>query len=233
MPELPPVRDIRPRVPVPEYRQGHPLMPQHPFRAICAGRSGSGKTLAMLNTLPHLAFDHLCAIAPTIDNPQYQTLAAVLEDYEIANEEAVALLSDDISDLPEISSLDPSKQTMIIFDDLIGTLNNRQLTPAIQTFVRGRHQNASSYFLSQSYHKIPKTVRLQASYVMVFAGQNERDRRAIWSDHVSDLTWKEFDKLYRECCDPRYGFMVIDNVNRDLRLRKGWDEIYEPENPST
>ena len=58
------------------------------------------------------------------------------------------------------------RKVMVVFDGMIADVNsNKQLNPiVIELFIRGRKTGLSLIFISQSYFKIPKSVRLNSTH---------------------------------------------------------------------
>ena len=58
---------------------------------------------------------------------------------------------------------------MIIFDDMIADMiNNNKLNPVVtELFIRGRKLNISIVFITQSYFKLPKDVRLNSTHFLL------------------------------------------------------------------
>ena len=211
----------------PKFRNKNMLAPQWCFRIIFVGKSGSGKTMTMLNLLyRYLDFDTLTVYARHLDNPQYQDLRDKIEKAEEdQDEESRTFFSSTLKDYLPVESYNPENQNLVIFDDF-ASLSERELQPVCDMWIRGRHRSISSMFLTQSYKKLPKTARLQATMIVLFKGLNEADKKSVWADHVSSMPYKEFDELYHVCTDPKFGFMVIDLENPDFHIRRGFDEIY-------
>ena len=65
-------------------------------------------------------------------------------------------------------------------------------------FLRGRKLNISLVFISQSYFKVPKTIRLNAKHYFIIKIPNEKEVQQIASNHSSDIDFKDFMKLYKE-----------------------------------
>ena len=61
---------------------------------------------------------------------------------------------------------DKEHKRLIIFDDIItDTINNKKLNSIVtDLFIRGRKLNISLVFIAQSYVKVPKDVKLNATY---------------------------------------------------------------------
>ena len=57
---------------------------------------------------------------------------------------------------------------LIDFDDMIaGMIDNKKLNPIVtELFIRGRKLNISIVFITQSYFKVPKDVRLNSSHFL-------------------------------------------------------------------
>ena len=58
------------------------------------------------------------------------------------------------------------RKVLIIFDDMIADMiNNNKLNPIVtELFIRGRKLNISIAFITQSYFKVPKDVRLNSTH---------------------------------------------------------------------
>ena len=89
---------------------------------------------------------------------------------------------------------------LIAFDDLIaGIESNKKLSPIVtELFLRGRKLDISLVFISQSYFKVPKTRRLNATNCFIMKIPNKRELQKIASSHSSDINFKDFMKLYKE-----------------------------------
>ena len=59
---------------------------------------------------------------------------------------------------------------LIVFDDMIADMiNNKKLNPIVtELFIRGRKLNISVVFITQSYFKVPKGVRLNSTYFFFY-----------------------------------------------------------------
>ena len=61
------------------------------------------------------------------------------------------------------------RRVLIVFHDMIGDMeSNKTLSPTVtDLFLRGRKVNISLVFISKSYFKVPKTVRLNATHYFI------------------------------------------------------------------
>ena len=54
--------------------------------------------------------------------------------------------------------------------------SNKKLSPKVtELFLRGRKLNISLVFISQSYFKVPKTIRLNATHYFIMKIPNKRE----------------------------------------------------------
>ena len=61
---------------------------------------------------------------------------------------------------------DKERKILIVFDDMIADMiNNKKLNSVVtELFIRGRKLNISIVFITQSYFKVPKDVRLNTTH---------------------------------------------------------------------
>ena len=78
--------------------------------------------------------------------------------------------SNDMKDVyKNIEDYNPRKNCKIlVFDDLIAdVINNKKLNSIVtELFIRGRKLNISIVFITQSYFKVPKDVRLNSTHFL-------------------------------------------------------------------
>ena len=85
------------------------------------------------------------------------------------------------------------RRVLIVFDDM-GP--NKKLSPIVtELFLRGRKLNISLVFISQSYFKVLKTIRLNETYYFVKKIPNKKELQQIASNHLSGINFKEFIRL--------------------------------------
>ena len=90
-------------------------------------------------------------------------------------------------------------------------------------FIRGRKLNISLVFITQSYFKVPKDVRLNTTHFFIAKIPSKVELQQIAKNHLSDVNTKDFSNIYRKCTNEPYSFLVIDTMlasNNPLRFRK-------------
>ena len=103
---------------------------------------------------------------------------------------------------------------LIVFDDMITDMeSNKKLSPIVtELFLRQRKLNISLVFLLQSYFKVPKTIRLNATHYFIMKTPNKRELQQIASSHSSDIGFKDFMKLHKDYTEELYSFLVDDTT---------------------
>ena len=83
------------------------------------------------------------------------------------------------------------RRVLIVFDDMIADIeSNKTLNPTVtELFLRWRILNISFVFISQSYFKVPKTMRLNATHCFTIKIPNKRELQQIASNHSSDINY--------------------------------------------
>ena len=103
-------------------------------------------------------------------------------------------------------------------------INNKKLNFVVtELFIRGRKLNISLFFITRSYVKVPKDVRLNSTHFFIMKIPNKRELQQIALNHSSDIDFKDFIKIYKKCTDEPYSFLVNDATlasDNPLRFRK-------------
>ena len=92
----------------------------------------------------------------------------------------------------DVYNPDKDNKILIVFDDMIADMiNNKKLNWIVtELFIRGRKLNISLVFLTQSYFKVPKDVRLNTSHFLIVKIPNNRELQQIAINHSSDINTK-------------------------------------------
>ena len=83
------------------------------------------------------------------------------------------------------SNPDPENKILIVFDDMIADMisNSRLDSIVTELFIRGRKLNISLVFITQSYFKVPKDVRLNTTHFFITKILNKRELQQIAINH--------------------------------------------------
>ena len=119
---------------------------------------------------------------------------------------------------------DKENKILLMFDDMItDVINNKKLDSIVtELFIRGRKLKIS-VFITQSYFKVPKDIRINTTHFFITKVPNKRELQEIAINHSSNVTTKDFINIYRKCIVESYSFFVNDTTlasNNPLRFRK-------------
>ena len=125
--------------------------------------------------------------------------------------------SNDMQDVyKNIEDYNPNikRKILIIFDDMIADMiNTKKRNPVVtELFIRGRKIGISIAFITQSYFKVPKDVRLNSTHFFIIKIPNKRELQQIALNHSSDIDFKDFMKIYKKCtAEPYYTTLPSDD----------------------
>ena len=204
-----------------EHNLKWPYIPDHPYRILIIVGSGSGKTNAFLNLINNqLDIDKIYLYAKDPYETKYQYLINKREKVGLDHfddHKTFIEYSNDIQDVyKNTDDYNPGKKCklLIIFDDMIADMIiNKKLNPIItELFIIGRKLNISIVFITQSYFKVPKDVRLNSTHFFIMKIPNKKELQQIALNHSSDIDFKDFIKIYKKCTKEAYSFLVNDTT---------------------
>ena len=171
-----------------EHNEKWPYIPDHLYRIIITGGSGSGKTNALFNLINKLNdIDKICLYAKDLSEPKYEYLIKKREDAgikQVNNLNAFIECLNTMDDIYEnINDYNPSsrRKILIVFDDVIIDIVTIKQFKAItkELFIRCRKLNISLVFITQSYFSVPKDVRLNSTHYLIMKINNRRELQNI------------------------------------------------------
>ena len=133
-------------------------------------------------------------------------------------------MQDDYKNIDEYN-VDKERKILIVFDDMIPDLiNNKKLNSMItELFIRGRKLNFCLVLITQSYFKVPKDVRLNSTDFFIMKISDKRELQQIALNHSSDISTKDFIKIYKKFKAKPYSVLVNDATiasDNPLRFRR-------------
>ena len=191
-----------------KFKQRYTFMPNDTFRMLICGNSGSGKTnllLHMLSSLLH--YDKIFLYAKNLDQEKYQILIDEMNKISKVLDFDVLTISND--KIIPINNLDyEDNQKIIIFDDYVCEKNQREI---VDYFIQGRHKNCSVIYLSQSFYKTPRDIRLNCSHYCIYEFPSSRERNMISSELSVDK--EKFKKATRK----PFSFLYVDKPRKKVK----------------
>ncbi len=119
-----------------------------------------------------------------------------------------------------------SDRTLLVFDDLVGSnlFSGKRENPFKRLNTTQRHYSISTMMVSQGYKEIVKTVRTNASCLVLFEIPNEAEVEVIYEENSAGYSRDRWMELYRQCTAEPFGFMVINYMKpKGERIWKGFE----------
>lgn len=191
------------------------------IRSLIVGPSDCGKTNCLFSLLLNangLKFENIYIYSKSLNQPKYEYLAQIMTSIP---EIGYHPFSNNCDVIPVEQA---KRNSVFIFDDVACEKQDNIRS----YFAMGRHRDVDSFYLCQTYTRIPKQlIRDNSNFLCIFK-QDNRNLRHIYDEHVnSDLTFNQFYEACTKCWLDKFGFIVIDK-NRSLhngRYRKGFDNF--------
>ena len=108
-----------------------------------------------------------------------------------------------------LDSLDSNLQKVVIFDDFLTEKHDK---PIIDYFIGGRHKNASILYLSQSYFKTSKTIRLNCSHYVVYDFPSNNEKNLI--SRELNVTKEQYEKSIEK----PFSFLFVDKSRKIVKI---------------
>ena len=139
-----------------EYNPKWLYIPDNPYKILVIGGTGLGKTNVLLNLISNQIYI-IYSYSKKVGLKHYHDPKVFME------------YSNDMQDVyknTEEYSLGKKRKVLIVFDDVIADMvNNKKLNSIVtELFIRGRKLNISIFFITHSYFKVPKEVRLNSTH---------------------------------------------------------------------
>ena len=204
-----------------EHNEKWPYIPDHPYRILIIGGSGSGKTNALITLINEQDdIGKMYLYAKDLSEPKYEILIKNCKNTGIKHfndPNAFIECSNTMDDVYEnINDYNPStkRKILVVFDDMIADIMTNKKFQAIikELFIRCRKLNISLVFITQSYFSVPKDVRLNSTHYLIMKINNKRELQNIAINHSANIDYNDFIKIYRKCTIKPFNFLTIDTT---------------------
>ena len=196
-----------------------------PFRALLLGPSSAGKTNILLNIIHKMSgtFEQIYICVKSANEPLYNYLASKIPENLHIFEDGK------IPDIKELQDEYSKEQILMVFDDLVLEKNQSMIQ---QYFIRGRKVagGISSVYITQSYYKVPKTIRIQCNYIFMKSLSSQRDLKMILNEYSLGVDLQTMVKIYKYAVSgDKFNFLLIDTDAPDSdKFRRNFLETIEP-----
>ena len=240
-------------------RNNSPLLPAN-VRGLIIGKSNCGKTTLLLNLLLQpdwLDYNRLYVFGKTLHQQEYRILKKgfevglskkqisnifmnqnefskvklpaleVIDQYSGVKKGGIKAEFFDAS-IPDPTELDSDEKNLLILDDcFLGSQNKAEAY-----YTRGRQNNCDTFYISQSYFRLPRhSVRENSNFIVLFP-QDAKNLQHIFADHCEgDMTLNEFKQFCRKVWNAApHQFVTIDLTSEKLegKYRQNLDTFYFP-----
>ena len=184
--------------------------------------SGSGKSNFITNLIALFCkgkgtYDNIYIFCKSVDEPLYR--------YLLEKSKGLIEVYEDLSKLPALNDINPCKQTLIIFDDMV--LNIKTHPIINEYYIRGRKRGCSIMFLSQSYYGTPKIIRQNINYLVILKLGGTRDMNSILRECSVDLTKDQLLKMYQDATREKFNVFIINlDKSGNERYRRNFTNYY-------
>ena len=191
-----------------DFNQRYPYMPKQTFRMLLVGPSGCGKTNLLIHLLrkPLIYFDYIYLYTKNLEQVKYQDL---IKDFIFISKQVgcdvIQYSNDKIIPVKELNN---ESQKVIIFDDYVCEKNQNSI---VDYLIQGRHKNCSVIYLSQSFYKTPKDIRLNCSHFCIYDVPSKNEIGLITRE--LGVTKEQ----YKKATNKPFSFLYVDKPSKKVK----------------
>lgn len=173
----------------------------------------------MLTLLTHpngLRFENVYLYSKSLFQPKYQTLAKILKCVKGVGFFPYA------DNIAILNASDAKPNSVFVFDDVACDKQDCMR----DYFSMGRHKHKDSFYLCQTYTRIPKHLIRDNSNLIILFKQDDVNLKHAYDENVgTDMRFESFKELCAHCWQNKFGFVVVDKDSKFGRYRKGFDKF--------
>ena len=196
---------------------------QPPFRIIVVAPSNSGKSVLISNLisshdLPYRKFfkKNIFIFSSTfsLNDPSFSMSDNIEKTnvYDEYNESAVMEIVNEQVGIIHKYSKKKAPHLLFIFDDVVQDLPMTRQNVMNKLFFSARHYNISLILLSQQYKMVARSVRLNASDIIIFQTGNNQEVQKIAEEQAIEV--QKFKQILKDATEEPFSFLVIHNKLR-------------------
>lgn len=184
-----------------------PLTLHHPFTAVCAGASGSGKTYFLKGLLEH---------RERLIKPLPKRVIWFYGESQPLHEEIRDVEFRDDCNFEGVSN------ALLIFDDFMSELSGEE--KMVKLFTKySHHRNLSVIFVTQNFfHKKLREITLNAHYIFLFKNRRDLNQITHLGRQLYPTKLNFFEESYADATKSPYSYLSIDlrqETDEKMRLR--------------
>lgn len=204
---------------------------QNCSRSLVYGMSGSGKTNTVLNLLFNpktaMTYDRVYLYTKDPEEDKYKWMKEQYEKIEnkIKKKHGIDykmfFCESDLDKVVPLDEIDKDFSNIVIFDDMITDASHPII---LDYWIRSRKYNCSCFFITQSFYTVPKDIRINTDYLVMFKVNNKGELDRIYNECVHGVDKETFKGVYNDAidADPN-NFILVDNktTEQNRKVRKG------------
>ena len=197
-----------------------------PFRMGIVASSGGGKTMYILNLISKMqdTFGHIFVVYKASE-PLYEFLQAQVGEKNIT-------FFTNIAKFPPLNELPKDKALLCIFDDCV-TLPEKSQEIIKEIAVRGRKhgKGISLAYLTQSFYKVPRLIRLQFNYLILLKLGSRRDVDMIINECSLGVEKDVLLRYYKDATKEKFSSLKInlETGNDNEKFSRNFNDFYKIE----
>ena len=175
---------------------------------VCGG-TNSGKTNLLFHMciVPLIYYDEIYLYAKNLEQEKYQNLINKMNHISgKAGYDVMKVSNDAIIPIKDLAY--EGNQKLIIFDDYVCEKNQKEIVDYV---IQGRHKNCSVIYLSQSFYKTPRDIRLNCSHFCIYDFPSSRERNIISSELAVDK------EKFKKATKKPFSFLYVDKPRKKVK----------------
>lgn len=174
---------------------------KHPFSAIVAGPSGSGKSVFVSRFIKHIR--EMCDTEFASINWHYGTGGGVGNA-----DDSKGIVY--IEGLPSLNDFDGKQPVLVIIDDMMREADNT----VVDLFTKGcHHRNISVFFITQNiFHqgRGQRDISLNAHYLVCFKNPRDKVQIKCLARQIHPDNPKFIEEAYKDATSGAHGYLLLD-----------------------
>jgi len=197
------------------------------FRVLISGSSASGKGVCLANILSNkFPYKDIFKNNIFLFSTTYSLGDPSLAELDIPEENCFDKMDEEILSQilqeQKLNILEYSKNNvpplLMIFDDILTSVNNKKNAVINEIFYSGRHYMISSIILVQQYKAIQRPIRTNCTCLILFAAENNKELNTLMDEMPCKS--KLFEKIFKEATnDQPFSFLKVNLKQTDKNKR--------------
>lgn len=214
-------------------------MIRHPAMVILSGSTGGGKTNVLLNMLMRMVITgkvYIFLKDETEDKYLYLT-KLFKEMNDLYNHKfnknrelkEIFEINTGVKEIPDLHHIDKEVQNVLIFDDLV-TEKETALQKVEELYILARKRNCTLFFLTQSFFAVPRKIRNNSFYLLLFECPNNTEIRNLSKEYSGGIDFECFKNMLVYATSEPYSFFLLDkkSTKKEDKFRKKFSERLDP-----